>query len=88
MNTKIFNLIKQNLEQSFNLPKYKNVVIDADTVITRKIHPIANGNAKFYMNQNEQNFKPYFNFAKNSTGHRAMTISPSHATSSDYPRNY
>ena len=27
MNTKIFNLIKQNLEQAFNLPKYKDIVI-------------------------------------------------------------
>jgi hypothetical protein len=40
------------------------LVIDADTIITRMLTPIANGNAKFYINQNEQNFKPYFNFAK------------------------
>jgi hypothetical protein len=39
-------------------------VIDADTVITRKFTPIANGNAKFYINKNEQNYKPYFTFAK------------------------
>jgi hypothetical protein len=33
MNTKIFKLIKENLESTFNLPKYKNIVIDANTVI-------------------------------------------------------
>jgi len=33
MNTKIFKLIKENLEVTFNLPKYKNIVIDADTVV-------------------------------------------------------
>lgn len=33
MNTKIFNLIKKNLDDSFNLPKYKNISIDATTVI-------------------------------------------------------
>ena len=33
MNTKIFNLIKENLTTTFNLPKYKNIVIDADTVV-------------------------------------------------------
>jgi len=33
MNTKIFNLISKNLHEAFNLPKYKNVVIDADTVV-------------------------------------------------------
>lgn len=33
MNTKIFNLIKQNLESTFNLPKYKNVVIDENTLV-------------------------------------------------------
>ena len=33
MNTKIFNLIKKNLVDSFNLPKYKNISIDATTVI-------------------------------------------------------
>jgi hypothetical protein len=31
MNTKIFNLIKENLQTAFNLPKYANIVIDADT---------------------------------------------------------
>ena len=35
MNTKIFNLIKKNLEHAFNLPKYKNVVIDENTVVDR-----------------------------------------------------
>jgi len=33
MNTKIFNLIKENLTTAFNLPKYANIVIDADTVV-------------------------------------------------------
>mgnify|MGYP003704778509 CR=1 FL=1 len=33
MNTKIFKLIKENLETTFNLPKYKNITIDADTVV-------------------------------------------------------
>jgi hypothetical protein len=33
MNTKIFNLIKENLQTAFNLPKYANIVIDADTVV-------------------------------------------------------
>ena len=33
MNTKIFNLIVQNLQNAFVLPKYKNIVIQADTVV-------------------------------------------------------
>jgi len=33
MNTKIFKLIKENLETTFNLPKYKNINIVADTVV-------------------------------------------------------
>ena len=33
MNTKIFNLICKNLQDSFNLPKYANITIDADTQI-------------------------------------------------------
>ena len=33
MNTKIFNLIKENLETTFNLPKYANIIIDKDTVV-------------------------------------------------------
>ena len=33
MNTKIFNLIKENLHLAFNLPKYQNIVIDADTLV-------------------------------------------------------
>jgi SAM-dependent methyltransferase len=33
MNTKIFNLICKNLQDSFNLPKYANIIIDADTVV-------------------------------------------------------
>jgi SAM-dependent methyltransferase len=31
MNTKIFNLICKNLQDSFNLPKYASIQIDADT---------------------------------------------------------
>ena len=33
MNTKIFNLIKQNLETAFNLPKYKDIQITEATVV-------------------------------------------------------
>ena len=33
MNTKIFNLICKNLQDSFNLPKYAGITIDADTVV-------------------------------------------------------
>ena len=33
MNTKIFDLLQKTLRQSFNLPKYANIVIDADTVV-------------------------------------------------------
>jgi hypothetical protein len=33
MNTKIFNLIKQNLHQAFDLPKYHDIVIDETTVV-------------------------------------------------------
>ena len=33
MNTKIFPLLVKNLEQAFSLPKYKDLVIDADTVV-------------------------------------------------------
>jgi SAM-dependent methyltransferase len=31
MNTKIYNLICKNLQDSFNLPKYANITIDAET---------------------------------------------------------
>ena len=31
MNSKIFNLLQKNLQQAFALPKYANIVIDADT---------------------------------------------------------
>jgi len=31
MNTKIFNLLTKNLQSAFNLPKYANISIDADT---------------------------------------------------------
>lgn len=33
MNTKIFNLIKENLHIAFNLPKYTNIVIDETTQV-------------------------------------------------------
>lgn len=33
MNTKIFNLLVKNLQDSFNLPKYQNISIDEDTVV-------------------------------------------------------
>jgi SAM-dependent methyltransferase len=33
MNTKIFNLLTKNLKDAFNLPKYKDIVIDESTVV-------------------------------------------------------
>ena len=33
MNTRIFDLITENLKNTFNLPKYKNITIDADTAV-------------------------------------------------------
>ena len=33
MNTKIFNLLQKNLQLAFDLPKYSNITIDADTVV-------------------------------------------------------
>jgi len=33
MNTKIFKLITENLTEAFNLPKYRDIVIDQDTVV-------------------------------------------------------
>ena len=33
MNTKIFNLIKKNLEIAFNLPKYKNISFEKNTIV-------------------------------------------------------
>ena len=33
MNTKIFTLIKENLQTTFNLPKYANIVIDESTQV-------------------------------------------------------
>lgn len=33
MNTKIFNLIKENLHTAFNLPKYANIIIDETTQV-------------------------------------------------------
>jgi hypothetical protein len=47
-----------------NVTRQWYFVIDSDTVITKKLYPIANGDAKFYFNQNKQHYKPYFDFAK------------------------
>ena len=33
MNTKIFNLIKENLQLAFNLPKYSKISIDESTIV-------------------------------------------------------
>ena len=33
MNTKIFNLLRKNLKDSFNLPKYQYITIDEDTAV-------------------------------------------------------
>jgi hypothetical protein len=33
MNTKIFNLVRKNLKDAFNLPKYRNLIIDENTVV-------------------------------------------------------
>ena len=33
MNTKIFNLIKENLQLAFNLPKYNKISINESTVV-------------------------------------------------------
>lgn len=33
MNTKIFNLLKENLQISFNLPKYQKILINEDTIV-------------------------------------------------------
>ena len=33
MNTKIFSLLSQNLRAAFNLPKYANISLDADTIV-------------------------------------------------------
>ena len=33
MNTKIFNLLQENLQQAFNLPKYSNISINEDTLV-------------------------------------------------------
>ena len=33
MNTKIFNLVAKNLAATFNLPKYKNILVSQDTVV-------------------------------------------------------
>ena len=35
MNTKIFSLLTKNLQTAFSLPKYANIVIDADTLVDR-----------------------------------------------------
>jgi hypothetical protein len=33
MNTKIFKLVKENLELAFNLPKYSKISIDENTIV-------------------------------------------------------
>jgi len=33
MNQKIFNFLTENLQKTFNLPKYKNITIDKDTIV-------------------------------------------------------
>jgi hypothetical protein len=33
MNTKIFNLLQKNLQLAFNLPKYADISINADTQV-------------------------------------------------------
>ena len=33
MNTKIFNLISNNLYEAFNLPKYQHIIVDQNTVV-------------------------------------------------------
>ena len=33
MNTKIFTLLQENLQQAFNLPKYANISITEDTIV-------------------------------------------------------
>lgn len=35
MNTKIFKLLKENLQTAFSLPKYANILINEDTVVDR-----------------------------------------------------
>ena len=35
MNTKIFNLLTQNLKEAFSLPKYQSIVIDEHTVVDK-----------------------------------------------------
>jgi hypothetical protein len=33
MNTKIFSLLQKNIQLAFNLPKYKNIIVDENTVV-------------------------------------------------------
>ena len=33
MNNKIFNFLIKNLQDSFNLPKYNNIVINKETIV-------------------------------------------------------
>jgi hypothetical protein len=56
-------IYQQLLKLLQTVTKQWYLVIDADTIITRQISPIENGNAKFYFNQNNQNYEPYFNFS-------------------------
>lgn len=57
-------IYQQLLKLLQTVTKQWYLVIDADTIITRQISPIENGNAKFYFNQNNQNYKPYFDFSE------------------------
>ena len=57
-------IYQQLLKLLQTVTKQWYLVIDADTIITRQISPIENGNAKFYFNQNNQNYKPYFEFSE------------------------
>jgi hypothetical protein len=56
-------IYQQLLKLLQTVTKQWYLVIDADTIITRQISPIENGNAKFYFNENFQNYEPYFNFS-------------------------
>ena len=33
MNTRIFSLVMENLQQTFNLPKYQGLILDKDSVV-------------------------------------------------------
>jgi hypothetical protein len=57
-------IYQQLLKLLQNVTQEWYLVIDADTVVTNKLMPIVNGKGRFYFNQNEQNYEPYFDFAK------------------------